>query len=83
MLIFGVLSFHQFRLCHLNVLLHFKMSSHQTNKDKPDLQSAITSVSLLTLITIAPHAGNLARVMTPVSRSNLFVVFVLPYQKSC
>ena len=35
MLIFGVFSFPRFRLCRLNVLLLFKMSSNKTNKDKP------------------------------------------------
>ena len=43
-------------------------------KTSPDLPSVATSESHSTLITIAPHAGNLARVMTPVSRLNLIMI---------
>ena len=63
---FGVLSFPRFTLCRLNVLLRFKCPPTKRIKTSRDLQSVVTSASLSTLITIAPHTGNLERVMTPV-----------------
>ena len=60
----------------------FSMSSHQTNKESPDLQSVVTSAFLSTLITITLHAGKLARVIIRVSHSNPLVVSVLPSLKS-
>ena len=62
-------------------LLHFKMSAHQTNKDKP-MSSVVTfALRMIHIITALP-LGNLARVMTPVSRLNLPVKSVLLSQKN-
>ena len=51
-----------------------KMSSHQTSA--PYHLNVVTSVSSLIPTFIAPHAGNLAREMTPVSQISLHAIFV-------
>ena len=62
-------------------LLRFKMSAHQTNKEKPR-SSVITFALRLTHIIIALPVGNLARVMTPVSLLKIHVKYALLLKKN-
>ena len=76
------LSFPRFRLFAATFLLHFEMSAHQTNKEKPRSIKCDHFCFFLIHTIIALPVGNLARVMTPVSRSNLPVKSVHLSQKN-